>query len=145
MTCSTAGRRAGGDLRPARRARLVVRLGSSQRGMVTVETALAIPALLLAGLLAMGLSALVGAQIACADAARDAALAIARDMPDAHAAAAVRALAPQGAELSISRQPSLVEVTVRAQVRPAPGPLGRLLAFSVSARSTALRESAGLP
>ena len=113
--------------------------------MVTVETAIAVPVLLVAAVLAAGAPALVGAQIRCADAAREAALAIARDAPAGQAVRAVRTLAPHGAELEVARGPLTVEATVRAQVRPVPGPLGSLLAFSVSGHSVALRESAGLP
>lgn len=111
--------------------------------MVTVETAIAVPVLLVAALLAAGAPVLVGAQIRCADAAREAALIIARDAPAAQAEQAVRALAPHGAELAVQRRASTVEARVRAEVRPVPGPLGRLLAFSVSGRAVALRESAG--
>lgn len=137
MTHDTACRRVGGNPRPARRCH------PTQRGMVTVETAVAIVGLLAVALLATGAPTLVAAHVACADAARDAALALARD-ERAAAATIVAALAPPGAQLSVANQASTVEVTVRARVRPVPGPLGRGLGVTVRATSVALRESVGL-
>jgi len=145
MTRSTARRRVGGDPRPARRRGPCGVRGRTQQGMVTVEAAIAVPALILAGVLASGAPAVVGAQIACADAAREAALLLARDEPAAQAAAVVASLAPRGATVSVSRAPATVDVAVRAQVSPLPGPLARVVTLEVSARSVAVRESAGLP
>jgi Flp pilus assembly protein TadG len=137
MTHNTACRRVGGNPCSAR-----LRY-PAQRGMVTVETAIAIVALLAVALLGTAAPVLVAAHIACADAARDAALALARDEPAA-AATILATLAPPGAQLSVANQASTVEVTVRARIRPVPGPLGRGLGVTVRARSVALRESVGL-
>jgi Flp pilus assembly protein TadG len=144
MTRSTARRRVGGNPRPARRRIAPIGLGRPQQGMVTVETAVAVAVLLVAGLLASAAPAVVGAQIGCADAAREAALLLARDQPASRAAAAVTTLAPQGARVSVRRGTSTIEVVVQARVTPLPGPLARALTLSVSGRSVALRESAAL-
>lgn len=108
--------------------------------MVTVETAVAIPMLLVVGLAAAGVPAAVGAQIRCADAARDAALLVARGVPADEAAALVTARAPQGARVAVTTSVSAVDVTVSAQVSPVPGPLQALVSVPVSAQSSAPRE-----
>jgi hypothetical protein len=82
----------------------------------------------------------VGAQIRCADAARDAALLVARGVPADEAAALVTARAPQGARVAVTTSVSAVDVTVSAQVSPVPGPLRALVSVPVSAQSSAPRE-----
>lgn len=94
----------------------------SDAGLVTAETAAAIPALVM---LALGLIwALVAtaAQIQCVDAARAGARAAARSEPAAKARAAARAAAPAGAEVTLTREGDLVRVRVGAAA-PGPGPL----------------------
>lgn len=97
----------------------LVRSGQSVRsecGSVTVETALALPALVL--VLATMLWAIVAVtgQLRCIDAARVAARAIARgdSVPDAVAAA--NRLAPPGADVRVRRDGDLVRVDVSADV-----------------------------
>ncbi|HIV57022.1 MAG TPA: pilus assembly protein [Candidatus Stackebrandtia faecavium] len=88
-----------------------------ESGYATVELALSLPVivmLLLAGM--FGISA-AQAQIRCADAARDAALALARGHDDADAALEY---APPDAQMSVSHgADDNVHVEVSAQVSPA--------------------------
>lgn len=86
----------------------------ADRGAVTAETAVALPGLVL--ILATALAAIgaAGAQLACADAARIGARALARgdDLPAVHALAADAA--PAGARIELSEEAGLARVTVRA-------------------------------
>ena len=93
--------------------------------MVTMETALAVPVLLLVALVAASLPALVGARVAASDAAREVALVLARGGPEAQAAAIVAALLP-GAAVDAAHQGSLVRVQVVHEVAVGPWGLGLL-------------------
>jgi hypothetical protein len=139
MTRLHAAHRAGVAPRPVRQA-----LVTPQRGMVTVETAIAVPALLVAGLCAAAVPGVVSGQIACGDAAREAALMIARDVPRAEAVGVVAAMAPSGAAVVVGTEGRFVEVTVRATLRPLPGPFAEVVGVPVAASAVALRESDGL-
>lgn len=94
------------DPRPERR---------SDRGSVTAELAVALPALVL--LLAGSLTAVAGVatKLRCVDAAREGALAAARG---ADGEAAARQAAPTGATIEIASDGDTVRATVRAQVWP---------------------------
>lgn len=115
--------------------------GRGDRGYVTAEAALVIPALVLfAALLVWALMA-AAAQIRCVDAARAGARAAARSEPAGVAVAAARAAAPAGARVELERVGDLWEVRVAA---PAPGPGG--LPVRLGARAVALAEdSVGPP
>ncbi|MFI8343063.1 TadE family type IV pilus minor pilin [Streptomyces sp. NPDC085639] len=115
--------------------------GKSDRGYVTAEAALVIPALVLfAALLVWALMA-AAAQIRCVDAARAGARAAARSEPVEVAEAAARAAAPQGARVELERVGDLWRVRVAA---PAPGPGG--LPVRLGAQAVALAEdSVGSP
>ncbi|ARE75385.1 MULTISPECIES: TadE family type IV pilus minor pilin [unclassified Streptomyces] len=115
--------------------------GKSDRGYVTAEAALVIPALVLfAALLVWALMA-AAAQIRCVDAARAGARAAARSEPVEVAEAAARAAAPQGARVELERVGDLWRVRVAA---PAPGPGG--LPVRLGAQAVALAEdSVGPP
>ncbi|MFD3682989.1 TadE family type IV pilus minor pilin [Streptomyces sp. NPDC058613] len=114
---------------------------SADRGYVTAEAALVIPALVLfAALLVWALMA-AAAQIRCVDAARAGARAAARSEPVDVAVAAARAAAPPGAEVELERTGDLWRVRVAA---PAPGPGG--LPVRLGAGAVALAEdSVGPP
>ncbi|MEU4729508.1 TadE family type IV pilus minor pilin [Streptomyces sp. NPDC023588] len=111
------------------------------RGYVTAEAALVIPALVLfAALLVWALMA-AAAQIRCVDAARAGARAASRSEPTEVAVAAARAAAPPGARVELERVGDLWQVRVAA---PAPGPNG--LPVRLGARAVALAEdSVGPP
>ncbi|MFD9125517.1 TadE family type IV pilus minor pilin [Kitasatospora sp. NPDC059571] len=105
--------------------------------MVTAETAVALPAMvLLAALLIWGLVA-ASAQIRCVDAARAGARAAARG--DADAADVARAAAPPGATVEVVQEAESVRVTVEAPC-PGPGRLGAALSARLGASAVAARE-----
>src|SRR5690349_23426858 len=109
--------------------------------MVTAETAVVLPVLLLVLAGAVACLVVVGGQLRCIDAAREGVRAAARGEPsDVARSLAVRA-APPGAAAALSGSGSAVTVTVTARVRP----LGVLpLSVRLSSSATALREpSAG--
>ncbi|MFI1649189.1 TadE family type IV pilus minor pilin [Streptomyces avidinii] len=115
--------------------------GKSDRGYVTAEAALVIPALVLfAALLVWALMA-AAAQIRCVDAARAGARAAARSEPVEVAEAAARAAAPEGARVELARVGDVWRIRV---VAPAPGPGG--LPVRLGAQAVALAEdSVGPP
>ncbi|MEU6084248.1 TadE family type IV pilus minor pilin [Streptomyces sp. NPDC047108] len=128
---SGRGGRAGCSSRPGRR-------GGSDRGYVTAEAAVALPALaLFAVVLIWGLMA-AASQIQCVDAARAGARAAARSEPRAAAVAAARSAAPRGAEVAIRREGGLVHVRVEAATA-GPGPLS----VRLHAEAAALAEDTG--
>jgi hypothetical protein len=91
------------------------------RGTVTAELAVALPAaVVVLALMLWGVGA-AGAQLRCIDAARAAARAAARGESTAAAVAAARAIAPWGAHVVVRRGAGAVTVNVTATVRP-PGP-----------------------
>jgi hypothetical protein len=107
----------------------------SDRGYVTAEAALVLPALVaLAAVLVWALLA-AAAQIRCVDAARAGARAAARSEPPDRAVAVARASAPEGARIAVERTGGLWRVRVEA---PAPGP--ELLRIRVGAQAVALAE-----
>lgn len=110
--------------------------------MVTAETAVVLPVLLLVLAGAIAAVTVVGAHLRCVDAAREGARAAARGED----AAAVRALtaraAPEGATTSVVVDGTRVRVTVTAEV-PALGPVP--LVVEVSATAVAELEPGALP
>ncbi|MFJ8443319.1 TadE family type IV pilus minor pilin [Kitasatospora griseola] len=105
--------------------------------MVTAETAVALPALvLLAAMLIWGVVA-AGAQIRCVDAARAGARAAARG--DSDAAAVAAAAAPQGAKVTVALDATTARVTVEAPC-PGPGRLAAVLSVRLSATAVSARE-----
>ncbi|MFF4324242.1 TadE family type IV pilus minor pilin [Streptomyces sp. NPDC001568] len=115
--------------------------GNADRGYVTAEAAMVIPALVLfAALLVWALMA-AAAQIRCVDAARAGARAAARSEPVEVALAAARAAAPPGAEVEVERAGDLWRVRVAAS---APG--SDRLPVRIGAQAVALAEdSVGSP
>ncbi|MEV6954986.1 TadE family type IV pilus minor pilin [Streptomyces sp. NPDC051183] len=112
-----------------------MRGGRDDRGYVTAEAALVIPALVLfAALLVWALMA-AAAQIRCVDAARAGARAAARAEPAEVTVAAAEAAAPPGAEVRVERTGDLWRVRVSA---PAPGPRG--LTVHLGAQAVSLAE-----
>lgn len=104
-------------------------------GMVTAETALAIPVLVaMVGMLLWGLGA-VAVQLQCLDAARAGARAAARGEADGVVAEVTQAAAPRGAEVAWERDGGLYRVRVAARTL---GP--RLLALRVEGEAVAHAE-----
>ncbi len=85
------------------------------RGSATAELAVALPALVLLLLFALGAVDAVLARMQCVDAARDAALEAARG---GDGMATGRARAPHGAVVSVAADGQTVRVRIRLEVRP---------------------------
>ena len=108
--------------------------------MVTAETAVVLPVLLLVLAGAVAAVVVVGAQLRCVDAAREGARAAARGEDAAMVLDLVRRAAPDGAVVTVAVEGEEVRVTVSARMSPlGPVPLGT----TVSAEAVALREPDG--
>ena len=129
MSSRLAGRRAG---------------RSRDAGMVTAETAVLLPVLVVVLAAAVFVLACVAAQLECVDAARSAARAAARGEPAATVTGTAERLGPADARVGVSRggtgEVRTVSVVVAAQVRPFGGALRGLPAVRVSARAVAAVE-----
>jgi Flp pilus assembly protein TadG len=112
-----------------------------EAGMVTAETAVVLPVLLLVLLCAVAAVTVVGAQLRCVDAAREGARAAARGETAAVVAELAGAVAPDGAVTTVQPAGELVRVTVSVEVSPL-GPVP--LRTRVSAEAVAQREPGGL-
>src|SRR5947199_10737225 len=98
------------------------RSGRAEAGMVTAETAVVLPVLLLVLAAAVSALVVVGSQLRCVDAAREAARAAARgDSAGAVRSVALRA-GPDGTGVEVTSSGARVTVRVSAPVRPL-GPL----------------------
>ncbi|MGX1884486.1 TadE family type IV pilus minor pilin [Streptomyces sp. NPDC055287] len=106
-------------------------LRGADRGYVTAEAAVVLPALVLFTMALVWALMATSAQIQCVDAARAGARAAARQEPEAESVAAARQAAPRGAHVTIGRQGDQVRVTVEA---PTPG----LGALSLTLRAEAV-------
>ena len=105
--------------------------------MVTAETAVVLPVLLLVLAAAVAAVTVVGAQLRCVDAAREGARAAARGDPTGVVEALVARSAPEGATTAVEVGAEEVRVTVSALIAPL-GPVP--LRITVSADAVALRE-----
>ncbi|GAA2043225.1 hypothetical protein GCM10009839_52890 [Catenulispora yoronensis] len=106
-------------------------------GYATVETALAIPSLVLLTLALAGVLAGLAAQIRCVDAARLGARAAARGEPPDAVRAAIARASPDST-VSLTRDGGLVHVVVSAPVAA----MSLLKAFSVHAEAVEADEAA---
>ncbi len=97
-----------------------------QRGSVTAETAVLLPAVVLVAALCLWAVSAVAVHVRCLDAARSGARALARGEPVATVLASARQAAPSGAEVrTVDAGPGLVAVEVRSHVAlPGPWPGG---------------------
>jgi Flp pilus assembly protein TadG len=105
--------------------------------MVTAETAVVLPVLLLVLAASVAAVTVVGAQLRCVDAAREGARAAARGEPVAVVEALVARAGPDGAVAAVAVGAEEVRVTVSADIAPL-GPVP--LRITVSAAAVALRE-----
>jgi len=87
-----------------------------EEGSVTAELAVALPVVVVALLLVLGVGAASAAQVRAVDAARTAARLAALGEPDAEVEQAARRLAGESSVVSVSREPPWVTVSVRARV-----------------------------
>lgn len=123
------------------RARPCRSVASDERGGVTAETAVVLPALVLVLGAAVWCVSVLAAQVRCADAAREGARAVARGEQPALVRDLVLDAAPEGARLTITHASGQVRVVVSAQVRP-PGPvLSRIGGIDVSSTAVTLDEA----
>ena len=90
------------------------RAPARDRGAVTVELALALPAVVLVLAVMLATVGLGAAQLRLVDAARAGARVAALARPDSEVVATARGVAGAGAEVTIDRSPPWVRVTVRA-------------------------------
>jgi Flp pilus assembly protein TadG len=113
--------------------------------MVTAETAVVLPVLLLVLAGAVAAIVVVGAQLRCVDAAREGARAAARGEPPAAVTEIVRRAAPAGAVVSVTRTGDEVRVAVAVDVAPlGPVPLRiRVAAEAVARRDPGAEGSSG--
>lgn len=111
--------------------------------MVTAETAVLMPVLLVVLAAAVGVLACVAAQLSCVDAARAAARVAARGDSGGQVERTGERLGPDGAVVRVARSGDVVEVVVHARVRPF-GRTLRLPAVGVSGRAVAAVEP-GVP
>ena len=110
--------------------------------MVTAETAVVLPVLLLVLAGAVAAVVVVGAQLRCVDAAREAARAAARGDSVSAVVRAADGAAPDGAVTDVGGDGDTVRVTVSATVSPL-GPLPWHV--EVSATATGVREPGAAP
>lgn len=110
--------------------------------MVTAETAVVLPVLLVVLAAAIWVLVAVAGQLRCIDAARVGARAAARGDDVGAVVAATSAVAPAGAQVFVTRRGDEVTVTVRVVVHPFGAALARLPGTPVTARATALTEDA---
>jgi Flp pilus assembly protein TadG len=103
--------------------------------MVTAETALVLPVLLLVLAGAVAVLTVVGAQLRCVDAAREGARAAARGEPASAVTRLVTGAAPDGARATVSVDGEEVVVSVAAEVAPlGPVPLRVRVAAEATSR-----------
>jgi hypothetical protein len=108
-----------------------------ESGMVTAETAVVLPVLLLVLAGAVAAVIVMGAQLRCVDAAREGARAAARGDDAATVAEIVRRAAPDGAAVGIARNGDDVRISVSVDAAP----LGAVpLRIEVSAEAVARLE-----
>jgi Flp pilus assembly protein TadG len=112
--------------------------------MVTAETAMVLPVLMVLLGMCLWVIAVAGTQVRCQDAAYTAARAAARGEPPPAIEEAARAAAPAGAAIAVERTAERVRVTVSARASPGRGPLAALPGISVTGAAVALVEQANL-
>jgi Flp pilus assembly protein TadG len=108
--------------------------------MVTAETAVVLPVLLVVLAAAVWVIACVAAELRCVDAARAGARAAARGDAAGSVSAAASTVAPRGAEVEVVSVGGEVTVVVSAVVHPFGPALSRLPGTPVAARATAVLE-----
>ncbi|MFI5757981.1 TadE family type IV pilus minor pilin [Streptomyces sp. NPDC051569] len=127
------------DLGPPRR---TGRRPGGDRGTVTAEAAVAVPALLVFALALIWALTAASAQIRCVDAARAGARAAARSEPRAGVLAAARSAAPEDARITLGRTGDLWQVRVEAPT-PGPGALALTLTAEAAASAEDVLDPAG--
>ena len=114
----------------------------SDRGSVTAETAVLLPALSLLLVLLLSTVRVVADQLGAQDAARIAARAAARGESAAEVDRLARQVAPPGSRVDVGGEAGLVRVEVVVAVRPLGGSFGWLPEVTVTGTAVAAREVA---
>ncbi len=112
-----------------------------ERGFVTAETAVVLPALVLLLALVLSLVRAASVQAGALDAAGIAARTAARGEADAAVRAAARRVLPAGGTVDVWRDHALVSVRVRMPLVQGPVVTDLLGTLTVEARATAVDES----
>lgn len=112
------------------------------RGMVTVETAVVIPVLIVLTLLLAWIVSLGIAQVRLVDAAREAARMTARGDSEAKATEMAERIAPDGSEVEIDSADGVAEVRVELVIRPDLPLVGRIGAVDLDATASSVAEAA---
>ncbi len=112
----------------------------SDRGSVTAETAVLLPALSLLVVLLLWTARVAADQLGAQDAARVAARAAARGETAAEIERLARSVAPPGSRVVVTGPADLVRVRVMVDVRPVGGPLGWLPSITVTGAAVAAGE-----
>jgi len=112
----------------------------AERGAVTAELAMGLPLLVAVTIGLVWLLSVGAAQIRTVDAARETARAVARGDDVAEAVATGRRVAPDGAEVSVTRGGGQVVATSSARVDGPGGLFGFLPAVTVRAEAVAADE-----
>jgi hypothetical protein len=113
---------------------------TTQRGMVTAETAISLTALVVVLLAMLWVVTLVGWQARCLDAARDAARAMARGESAASSRSEASRSAPPGAQIQVDVVGDLAIATVGLQARPPWPILSALPAVSLEGKAVVVIE-----
>ncbi len=108
--------------------------------MVTAETAVVLPVLLLITFAMAWMVALGVAQVRCLDAAREAVRVAARGDGLAAARAVAERVAPGGAQIGLTPGDGLVRAVVTLRTEPPLPVLGNALAVTLTATATAAQE-----
>ncbi|MGI8612371.1 MAG: TadE family type IV pilus minor pilin [Nocardioidaceae bacterium] len=111
--------------------------------MVTAETAVVIPVLVVVAVALVWVVGLGIAQVRCLDAAREGARLAARGEPDSAVHAAVERSAPHGSAVTVATEDGEVTVTVSVQAVPDLPLLGGLPGVQLDASATAALEDSG--
>jgi hypothetical protein len=127
-------------VRYIRRNRRAPPRASSERGMVTAETAVALTALVVILLAMLWVVTLVGYQARCLDAARDAARALARGESAASSKSEASRTAPRGARIHVDVVGDLAIATVDLRARPPWPVLSAIPAVPVQGKAVVVIE-----
>ncbi|HET7328666.1 MAG TPA: TadE family protein [Nocardioidaceae bacterium] len=114
-----------------------------ERGTVTAEAAVVLPALIGVTMTLVWVVGAGVAQVRCVDAARDAVRALARDEPEAAVVAAAREMLPPGARVQVSRSGSSVEVRISYAATPPGSWLDGAMAWPIDATASMPSEAGG--
>jgi Flp pilus assembly protein TadG len=120
-----------------------MRMPAGDSGSVTAETAVVLPVLVLVVAVLFGITRGIDAELSIQDAARVGARAAARGEPAAEVRRLAASVAPAGATVEVRHAGGLVDVVVRARVRPMGAAARFMPLLDLSARSVAA-DDAGL-